>query len=57
MNQEDVARAIRELVLDAELRGRCAADAFERAQQYSWKRCADETLSFVERVGRGGAAS
>jgi glycosyltransferase involved in cell wall biosynthesis len=51
---DDIARAIRSLAEDAHLRARCAAEAYSRAAQYSWERCADETLAFVERLGRSG---
>ena len=52
---EEIADALRAFVLDAALRSRCAAAAYELAQRYSWKRCAEETLAFVERIGRPDA--
>lgn len=45
-----IARAIRELAADPELRAQKAWAAYERAHQYSWKRCADETFAFLTEV-------
>jgi len=42
---EEIAAALRSLLGDLSLRERCAALAYERAQQYSWERCARETFS------------
>ena len=55
-NPEEIAEAIRRLVEDPELRERCADSAFERAKQFSWERCANETLVFIRDVveSRGG---
>jgi len=44
---ESVATTIRRLVCDPERRGRLAAAAFARAQDFSWERCAAETLAFI----------
>ena len=46
-NPDDIAAAIRALIESPALRGRHARLAFERAQQFSWCRCADETFSFL----------
>jgi len=48
---EEIAEAIRALLEDEDLRARCARTAFERAQEFSWKRCAEETFDFIRRVG------
>jgi glycosyltransferase involved in cell wall biosynthesis len=48
---DDIARALRELAEDAALRRRLAAAASERARQFSWERCARETLAFIARTG------
>ncbi len=48
----DIARAIRELIVSPELRAETSRKAFERAQRYSWTRCAEETFSFLARVAR-----
>lgn len=38
---------LRRLVADETLRATIAARAFERAERYSWQRCADETFDFL----------
>lgn len=43
----EIASAIKTLFDDSELRSRLAGAAFGKAQKYSWKRCADETFSFL----------
>jgi glycosyltransferase involved in cell wall biosynthesis len=48
-----IARALRELIRSHDLRARLAQAAFERAQSYSWKRCADDTFGFFARIARG----
>ena len=47
---DDIARALRALFENPELRERCARTAYARAQAYSWARCARETLDFVVQV-------
>jgi glycosyltransferase involved in cell wall biosynthesis len=49
---EDIACALRKLINSADLRSHLAQLAYERAQQYSWKRCADETFGFLTRVAQ-----
>ncbi len=51
-NPEDIAQAIGGLIASPELRAEKARMAFERAQQYSWRRCADETFAFLARIAR-----
>ena len=51
---EDIARALRELVESAPRRDSLARAAFERAQTYSWSRCAEETLEFLATAARPG---
>jgi glycosyltransferase involved in cell wall biosynthesis len=48
---DDIARALRTLAEDPALRRRLAVAASERARQFSWQRCAQETLSFIARTG------
>jgi glycosyltransferase involved in cell wall biosynthesis len=43
----DIARALRELIDSRELRSKLAKASFERAQGYSWLRCADQTFRFL----------
>jgi glycosyltransferase involved in cell wall biosynthesis len=49
----EIAAAIRQLAEDAPLRERCAAQAFARAAEFSWTRCARETLAFIREVASG----
>ncbi len=51
----DIARAIRTLIKSPDLRLEKAQAAHERARQFSWTRCADETLEFLSRVCAGSA--
>ena len=46
-NVDDIARALRELIASPRLRAALAAASFQRAQAYSWERCADETLRYL----------
>jgi glycosyltransferase involved in cell wall biosynthesis len=46
----DIAYAVRTLIRDPALRSTLAAKAYERALQYSWRRCADETFAFLAAV-------
>ena len=47
-----IARALRELIESPDLRAQLARAAFDRAQAFSWKRCADETFGFLARIAR-----
>jgi len=49
---DDIARAVRTLIESAELRARLARQSFARAQDFSWERCAAETLGFLARVAQ-----
>ncbi len=44
---DSMIETISVLVRDARLRAHLAAEAFQRAAAYSWKRCAQETFSFL----------
>jgi glycosyltransferase involved in cell wall biosynthesis len=46
-DSESIAAAIKALVIDDRARRDKARLAFEKARQYSWSRCADETWSFL----------
>jgi glycosyltransferase involved in cell wall biosynthesis len=46
----EIAAAIRKLFDSPELRSRLACESFEKVQEYSWERCADETFSFIVQV-------
>jgi glycosyltransferase involved in cell wall biosynthesis len=47
---ETIAKVIKTLLLDHEVRNQNAKLAYEKAEQYSWQRCADETLMFLSEV-------
>lgn len=49
---EEIAGAVRSLLVSPQLRADKAQQAFERAQHYSWERCARETCSFLAEVAR-----
>lgn len=49
-NEDDIARALRELIDSPELRTRLAKASFERVQAYSWRRCASETFEFLANI-------
>ncbi len=48
----DIARALRELILSPQLRSKLAMASYQRSQQYSWKRCADETFDFLAKIAQ-----
>ena len=47
---EEIADTIRTLMESRKLRTQMAQAAFERARQFSWQRCAEETFTFLEKV-------
>ncbi len=47
---KQIAEALEQLILDPELRRQKAEFGFEQVQQYSWKRCADETFGFLAKI-------
>ena len=49
---DDIASALRKLIYFPDLRNNIAQSAFVRAQQYSWKRCADETFAFLSKIAK-----
>ena len=44
---EDIVRALRELIESPQTRTELARASYERVQEYSWLRCADETFRFL----------
>ena len=48
----DIARALLELIESPTLRTDLAQASFERAQQYSWQRCANETFEFIKQIAQ-----
>ena len=49
---DEIAKAIETLIRSPQMRARNAALGYERAQQYSWKRCASETFAFLAECAR-----
>jgi len=47
---EEIAAAIRQLIESAEYRAKLAEEAYQRAQAYSWQRCANETFELLAQV-------
>ena len=47
---DDIARALLELIESPQLRNKLSKASYASAQQYSWQRCADETLEFINIV-------
>jgi glycosyltransferase involved in cell wall biosynthesis len=47
---EDIAAAVRKLMLSPALRAEKSGKAFELVKQYSWQRCADETFTFLSTI-------
>lgn len=47
---QDIARALRELIESPQTRTELARASYERVQEYSWQRCADETCRFLVKV-------
>jgi glycosyltransferase involved in cell wall biosynthesis len=47
---EDIARALREMIVSPPLRTELAQASYNRAQQYSWQRCADETFGLLAAI-------
>jgi glycosyltransferase involved in cell wall biosynthesis len=53
-NAISIANALENLIRDSELRMSKAARAKHLAAQYSWRRCATETWSFLKAVAGHG---
>lgn len=52
LSPDSIAAAIEHLLKDHDARSRLARLAFVRARDYSWRRCADETLGFIREVAK-----
>lgn len=48
--RESIAAALRTLFFDGEARRRMAEISFERAAQFTWQRCAEETFDFLKKM-------
>lgn len=49
-----VAAGLEEMLRDKALRERCAQAAYERAQSFTWEKCADATFKFLAECARSG---
>jgi glycosyltransferase involved in cell wall biosynthesis len=49
---DDIARALLELIESPQLRNELSKLSYASAQKYSWQRCADETLRFLNAVAQ-----
>jgi len=49
-NVFDIARGIREVLLDPAIRGRLVAAGFEQARRFSWKRTAQDVLEVYKKI-------
>ncbi len=49
---DEIARALRELTESPELRSKLAVASYQRSQQYSWQRCANETFEFLATIAQ-----
>ena len=45
-----IAETIEQIIIDSELRDSISSRAKKLANKYSWKRCADETFSFISEI-------
>ncbi len=54
-SSDSIALKLRELIASHELREKFAQLSFERAQKYSWAKCADETFGFLSEIAKGSA--
>lgn len=48
----DIARALHELIESPHLRTELSQFGYQRAQQYSWQRCAEETFHFLASIAQ-----
>jgi glycosyltransferase involved in cell wall biosynthesis len=55
LSMEDMALCMRSVLLDSQLSHRLRQDGMARAQEFSWDRCAQETLKVLLRVGGAGS--
>ena len=49
---DGIAQALRSGIHNDERRNSLAAGANRRAREFTWKRCADQTFSFLAKVGK-----
>jgi glycosyltransferase involved in cell wall biosynthesis len=54
-NPDDIARSLQTMLDSPDLRTKLAQDSFQRAQAFSWRRCAKETFGFLAKVASAQA--
>lgn len=52
-NPSEIASRLRDLITSPKLRTQKAELSYQRARQYSWERCAFETLNFLVKIAEG----
>lgn len=53
---DSIAATLQRLLQSTQLRDRLAGESFARAQVFTWRRCADDTFSFIADVSRARLA-
>jgi glycosyltransferase involved in cell wall biosynthesis len=48
----EIADSLRKIISNPGLRSKLAHEAFDRAKQYSWNRCAEQTFKFLAQIHR-----
>ena len=51
-NVFDIARGIREVLVDEDVRSRLIKSGFAQVRQFSWRRTAEQTLEVYQEVAR-----
>jgi glycosyltransferase involved in cell wall biosynthesis len=54
-NPDDIAHSLQRMLDSPDLRTKLAQDSFQRAQAFSWRRCAKETFGFLAKVASAQA--
>ena len=49
-NTQSIKRSIEKIIIDEELRNKIASKAKKKSEQYSWKRCANETIEYLSKI-------
>jgi glycosyltransferase involved in cell wall biosynthesis len=50
LETSDIQRALKRALMTPDLRARSAQLSFERAQTYTWQKCAQSTFAFIQSV-------
>ncbi|OGT32397.1 MAG: hypothetical protein A3C44_05660 [Gammaproteobacteria bacterium RIFCSPHIGHO2_02_FULL_39_13] len=49
-NPREIKTSVHQLIVNNDLRQRCMQKSYQYAKEYSWNTCADNTLSFLEKI-------